>query len=148
MTHPSLSSRIPAHFEVGAKVSFSRTFTETDMILFIGVTWDVNPFHTDDHFAARTKFGRRVLPGLLTASMATHLGGLWGFLAQEMHMEFLAPVYVGDTITIEGEVVEVEPRGRVRVKTIYTNGEGVEVQRGEFSGFPSLVRSSGNNQAE
>lgn len=148
MNRPSLSSRIPDHFEVGAKVSFTRTFTEADMVLFIGVTWDVNPFHTDDHFAARTKFGRRVLPGLLPASMATHLGGLWGFLAQEMRMEFLAPVYIGDTITIEGEIVEIEPRGRVRVKTSYFNAEGVQVQRGEFSGFPSLVRSSGNNLAE
>ncbi len=124
MSQPSLSSRIPARFEVGAKVSFSRTFTEADMVLFIGVTWDVNPFHTDDQFAARTKFGRRVLPGLLTASMATHLGGLWGFLAQEMHMEFLAPVYVGDTITLEGEVVEVEPRGRVQRENVLHQRRG------------------------
>ena len=54
------------------------------------------------------RFGRRIVPGLLPASMATHLGGLWGFLATEMHLEFLAPVYVGDTITLDVEIVAVE----------------------------------------
>jgi 3-hydroxybutyryl-CoA dehydratase len=148
MSRPAIPSRIPARFEVGQKVSFTRTFTETDMVLFIGVTWDINPYHTDEQFAAQTKFGKRILPGLLTASMGTHLGGLWGFLAQEMTMEFVAPVYIGDTITIVGEVVEVDPRGRVRVKTRYTNTAGQEVLRGEFSGYPSPVAPPQNGGAE
>ena len=43
----------------------------------------------------------------------THLGGLWAFLATEMSFEFLGPVYVGNTVTAEAEIVEVSERGWV-----------------------------------
>jgi 3-hydroxybutyryl-CoA dehydratase len=138
MSRPRISSKIPASFEVGGRVTFTRTFTEGDMSLFIGSTWDVNPYHTDDRFAAQTRFGRRILPGLLPASMATHLGGLWGFLATEMHLEFLAPVYVGDTITLEVEIVAIEgTRQKVNARSRWTNADGVEVLRGSFAGYPA-----------
>ena len=39
---------------------------------------------------AQTRFGRRIVPGLLTASLLTHFGGLWAFLASEMSFEFSA----------------------------------------------------------
>ena len=108
MPRPTITSRIPDSFTVGQRVSFTRTFTDGDMALFIGATWDINPYHTDDTFAAKTRFKRRIVPGLLPASMATHLGGLWGFLATEMNLEFVAPVYVGDTVTLEIEITAVE----------------------------------------
>ena len=41
----------------------------------------------------------------------THLGGLWAFLATEMSFEFLGPVYVGNTVAAEAQVVEVNDRG-------------------------------------
>jgi 3-hydroxybutyryl-CoA dehydratase len=138
MPRPKISTRIPQSFDVGERVSFARTFSEGDMTLFIGSTWDVNPYHTDEGFAAQTRFGRRILPGLLPASMATHLGGLWGFLATEMNLEFVGPVYVGDTVTIECEIVAVEePRRKVRARCRWVNQDGVEVLRGSFAGFPS-----------
>src|SRR5215472_9157076 len=84
---------------IGQTFTFRRTFTEGDVALFCGVTGDYNPYHLDDAFAGESWFGRRILPGLLTASMATHLGGMIGFLATEMRFEFLAPAYPGDTIT-------------------------------------------------
>lgn len=138
MPRPTIISRIPDSFTVGQRVSFTRTFTEGDMALFIGATWDINPYHTDDTFAATTRFKRRILPGLLPASMATHLGGLWGFLATEMTMEFVAPVYVGDTVTLEVEITAVEePRALVRARCRWTNTDGVEVLRGGFAGYPA-----------
>ncbi|MCW5861436.1 MAG: hypothetical protein KIS63_24295 [Caldilineales bacterium] len=96
MKPPPLPRRIPEAPVVGAKAAFTRTLTEGDVALFIGATWDVNPYHTDDSFVQATPFGRRIAPGLLTFSLLTHLGGLWAFLATEMQAEFLAPVYVGD----------------------------------------------------
>ncbi len=138
MPRPRISSRIPSKFAVGERVTFTRTFSEGDMSLFIGATWDINPYHTDDNFASQTKFGRRILPGLLPASMATHLGGLWGFLATEMQMEFVGPVYIGDTVTLEVEIVAVEePKKKVRAQCRWTNAEGTEVIRGSFSGYPA-----------
>ena len=64
MASPLLPHRIPRAVRVGEKVAFSRTLTEADAALFIGVTWDVNPYHTDDAYVAQTRFGRRIVPGL------------------------------------------------------------------------------------
>jgi len=137
MNSPVLPKRIPKRAEVGARGSFSRTITEADVALFIGVTWDVNPLHTDEIYARATRFGRRIVPGLLTASLATHLGGLWAFMATEMHFEFLGPVYVGDTITTTAEVIEaIQEKGYVRLQIECKNAEGNAVLRGETSGFP------------
>lgn len=137
MHSPVLPKRIPQRAEVGSRGSFSRTITEADVALFIGVTWDVNPLHTDETYARATRFGRRIVPGLLTASLATHLGGLWAFMASEMHFEFLGPVYVGDTITTTAEVIEAnQEKGFVRLRIECVNAEGTAVLHGEVAGFP------------
>ena len=137
MNSPVLPKRIPQRAEVGARGSFSRTITEADVVLFVGVTWDVNPLHTDETYARATRFGRRIVPGLLTASLATHLGGLWAFMATEMHFEFLGPVYVGDTITTTAEVIDVvQEKGFVCLRIECVNAEGKAVLRGDVAGFP------------
>ncbi len=132
-----------AQFEVGKTFTFRRTFTEGDVALFIGVTGDYNPYHIDDTFAGQNWFGRRNIPGLLTASMITHIGGLVGFLATEMQFEFLVPVYVGDTISCVVKVEEKDKaRRQVRCSALSTNQDGKLVLRASFAGFPSLVRLS------
>ena len=73
--------------QVGQTFIFRRTFTEGDVANFCGVTGDYNPYHIDDTFAQSSFFGRRIIPGLLKASMITHIGGLNGFLATEMHFD-------------------------------------------------------------
>jgi 3-hydroxybutyryl-CoA dehydratase len=121
----------------GDKVSFARTLTEADVALFIGTTWDVNPLHTDEIYCSATPFGHRIVPGLLTASLLTHLGGLWAFLATDMHFHFLAPVYAGDTITSEAEIAEVNDQtGAVILHCKCTNQSGRGVLRAEVQGFP------------
>src|SRR5437588_7342211 len=85
--------------QVGQTFTFRRTFTQGDVALFCGVTGDYNPYHIDYLFLQESWFKRLIIPGLLTASMITHIGGMIGFLATEMSFEFPAAVYVGDTIT-------------------------------------------------
>ncbi len=137
MARPILPQRIPRARKVGEKASFTRTLTEGDTSLFIGATWDVNPFHTDATFASQTRFGRRIVPGLLTASLVTHLGGLWNFLATEMKFEFLAPVYIGETVTAVAEVAAVDEKtGGVILDCRITNTDDVEVLRATVKGFP------------
>jgi 3-hydroxybutyryl-CoA dehydratase len=127
--------------EPGKQFAYRRTFTDGDVALFCGVTGDLNPYHQDDLFAASTPFGRRIIPGLLTASMLTHVGGMLGFLATEMHFEFLGAVYVGDTITCTLTFVERdEQRRRFRAESSSVNQDGIEVLRGRVSGFPSQIR--------
>jgi acyl dehydratase len=127
--------------EPGKQFVYRRTFTDGDVALFCGVTGDLNPYHQDDLFAASTPFGRRIIPGLLTASMLTHVGGMLGFLATEMHFEFLGAVYVGDTVTCTLTFVDRdEQRRRFRAESTSVNQDGVEVLRGRVSGFPSQIR--------
>ena len=131
---------------------FRRTFTEADVVAFVGVTWDLNPFHSDDVFARESGFGRRIVPGLLTGSMLTHIGGMLGFLATEMSFEFHAPVYLGETITCEVIIVtKDEARRRVSAEVRCTNEAGIVVVAARFSGFPvrpRLLPAHGVNDAD
>ncbi|HKE02871.1 MAG TPA: MaoC family dehydratase [Blastocatellia bacterium] len=127
--------------QVGQIFTYRRTFTEGDVSLFIGVTGDINPYHQDGMFAGESWFERRNIPGLLTASMATHIGGMLGFLATEMTFHYLKPVYVGDTITCVVTVMEKdEEKRRFFCVVSYTNQDDIEVLKGNFRGFPSNVR--------
>jgi 3-hydroxybutyryl-CoA dehydratase len=127
--------------EVGRTFTYRRTFTEGDVSLFCGVTGDYNPYHQDEIFAGESWYRRRTIPGLLTGSMLTHIGGMLGFLATEMHFEYLAPVYAGDTITCTVTVLEKdEDRRRMECGADFVNQDGVRVLRARFSGFPGRVR--------
>jgi len=126
---------------VGQSFTFRRTFTEGDVALFCGVTGDFNPYHTDQTFAESTWSGKLIIPGLLTASMMTHIGGMIGFLATTMEFEFTSSVYIGDTITCTVTVQEKDEEKRLlRATALSVNQNGAEVLRARFSGFPSNLR--------
>jgi 3-hydroxybutyryl-CoA dehydratase len=127
--------------EVGQVFTFRRTFTDGDVVLFCGVTGDYNPYHIDKPFIKSSWFGRRIIPGLLTASMITHIGGMIGFLATEMSFQYVQAVYVGDTITCTVTFTEKdEAKHLFSAAASYINQDGVEVLRATFSGFPANVR--------
>jgi acyl dehydratase len=126
---------------VGQTFTFQRTFSDGDVALFCGVTGDYNPYHQDKSFAEESWYGKLTIPGLLTGSMLTHIGGLLGFLATEMSFEYLAPVFVGDTITCTVTISEKdEEKRRIEATTTFMNQDGVEVLRASFGGFPGRVR--------
>lgn len=141
---PEFKQRLREAFDemhVGQTFMFRRTFTDGDVALFCGVTGDYNPYHQDESFARESWFGRLTIPGLLTGSMLTHIGGLLGFLATEMFFEYLAPVFVGDTILCTVTVTEKdEEKRRVTASAEFMNQDDVEVLRATFSGFPGRVR--------
>ncbi|WP_228281966.1 MaoC family dehydratase [Rubrobacter marinus] len=126
---------------VGQTYRFRRTFTDGDVAMFCGVTGDYNPYHQDAEFARESPYGQLTIPGLLTGSMLTHIGGLLGFLATEMSFEYLAPVFVGDTISCTVTVTaKDEERRRVECDAAFVNGDGKNVLRASFAGFPGRVR--------
>ena len=130
-----------AEMHVGQTFEFRRTFTDGDVALFCGVTGDYNPYHQDAEFARESWYGRLTIPGLLTGSMLTHIGGLLGFLATEMRFEYLAPVFVGDTISCTVTVTgKDEERRRVECDASVTNEDGVKVLQASFAGFPGRIR--------
>src|SRR3989442_8308403 len=96
------------------------------------LTGDPNPLHFDEAFAAGTRFGQLVVQGglttgLLHALVATDLPGPGTvFLSQQW--QFTAPVYIGDTITAEAEVLSVHPTKpvcKLRVRVTRQTGEPV-----------------------
>ena len=97
-----LSARID-DFHVGQHVTFTKTFTDDDIQRFVEITGDVNPLHVDDDFAAATPFGRRVLHGMLTASIFSTMVGMLlpgtGAIYRSQMLTFLLPVHVGETVT-------------------------------------------------
>jgi 3-hydroxybutyryl-CoA dehydratase len=82
------------------------------------------------------------IPGLLEGSMLTHIGSLLGFLATEMSFEYLAPVFVGDSVYCTVTIVEKdeEAKRRVAASAGLVNRDGVEVLRARFSGFLGCIR--------
>ncbi len=87
---------------LGMKGSFSKTISEADIVLFVGVSGDTNPVHLDEEFASKTMFERRIAHGMLTASListvlGTRLPGP-GAIYIRQDLRFKAPVHVGDTV--------------------------------------------------
>ncbi len=90
----------------------ARTVTETDLVSFAMLSGDWNAIHTDEEFAKSTYYGKRVVHGLFGLSMMTGLldrTGLFGGSAIAMlgikDWQFKAPVFVGDTLHFEMEIV-------------------------------------------
>ncbi len=141
---PEFEQRLQEAFDemhVGQTFTFQRTFTDGDVAMFCGVTGDYNPYHQDESFARESPHGRLTIPRLLTGSMLTHIGGLLGFLATEMSFEYLAPVFVGDTVSCTVTVVEKdEAKRRVAASVGFFNQDGVEVLRARLSAIPSRIR--------
>ena len=95
----------------GQTAKRSTTVTPGHVDMYAQLTGDRNPLHFDEKFAAGTKFGRLVAQGgittgLLHALVATDIPGP-GTVFLNQNWQFTAPVYIGDTITAEVEVLKV-----------------------------------------
>ena len=120
---------------VGRTAQFSKTVTEADVTLFAGVTGDFNPVHIDAVAAAKTRFGGRIVhgmlsAGLISAAIASRLPGP-GSIYLGQTLKFVLPVRIGDTVTATITVAEVLARRRVRLSTVCTNQNGETVVEGE-----------------
>ncbi|WP_257263903.1 MaoC family dehydratase [Endozoicomonas sp. ONNA2] len=127
---------------IGTRASLTRTLTDEDLLLFAKVSGDTNPVHLDEAFAATTQFEGRIAHGMWTASLiscalATKLPGPGGiYLGQEL--KFLRPVKVGDTVTVELEILEInKQRKRATVSTNVINQNGKTVVKGKAEIMPS-----------
>jgi acyl dehydratase len=137
--------RIPAgnaysKVEVGVCFEHALTVTETHLVTAAGLFGDFNPLHVDEEFAAKSRYGTRVLHGPFTAAlMATSVGLFFsgtaiGYL--EHCCRFTAPVRPGDTLTTCWTVVgkEDKPRhqgGIIELEAVCRNQEGIDVANGE-----------------
>jgi 3-hydroxybutyryl-CoA dehydratase len=101
------------HLEVGDRfASRGRTVTESDVHAFGAQTGDLHPQHMDADWAAHSAFGERIAHGMLVLSYAV---GLVGFdpdkvlaLRRVSDAVFKRPVKLGDSIHVEGSVLELK----------------------------------------
>lgn len=111
------------YVQVGQKTSFSKTVGESDIYLFAGITGDLSANHVNKAYMEKTSYGRRIAHGaLLIGFMSTTSTQIIpDTLANEAEtpvsvgydkVRFLAPVFIGDTITVTYEIIEIDPARR------------------------------------
>lgn len=126
---------------IGDRASFQKTITETDVYLYAGITGDLNPAHINQVEAEKTMFKGRIAHGMLTAGLVSAVLGMQlpgpGSIYLGQELKFMAPVKIGDTIKAEVEVIEkFEEKNRIKLSTICTNQNGVEVLIGVATIMP------------
>jgi acyl dehydratase len=117
---------------VGQKARRSLHLTAEHVRTYAEISGDRNPLHFDEAFVQGTKFGRLVVQGGLTTGLLHALvamdmpGPGTVFLSQ--NWKFTAPVFIGDTITAEAEVLSIHPSKPVTqlAVRVWRDGEGGE----------------------
>lgn len=146
---PSLPSQRGLWFEefkVGLGVSTpGRTITESDIVTFAGLSGDYNLIHTDAEYSRSAPFGQRVAHGLLVLSIASGLATRSGIMEGTVmafreinNWKFIKPIFIGDTIQVEMEVMETKalPRvggGSVNVELSILNQKGETTMKGTWT---------------
>jgi acyl dehydratase len=121
---------------VGQRAFRSITLTADHVRTYAELTGDYNPLHFDAEFTSKTKFGKLVVQGglttgLLHALVAMELPGP-GTVFLSQNWKFTAPVFIGDTITAEAEVLSVHVTKPVtQLKIIIRRQDGETVLEGE-----------------
>ncbi len=122
--------------KVGLKAIRSIRLTKDHVQTFAELSGDYNPLHFDEAFASQTKFGRLVVQGGLTTGLLHALvamdmpGPGTVFLSQ--NWKFTAPVFIGDTISAEAEVLKVhESKPVTQLGIVVKRQDGEVVLEGE-----------------
>lgn len=121
--------------QIGLTEQFSTVITDDMMASFQKITGDTSPIHISETNAKNKGFNDRVVYGLLTASfystlVGVHLPGEFAVLSS-LDITFSNPVYINDTLTISGEVKEIDTQfNLIKLKVKITNQNGELVSRG------------------
>ena len=125
----ALDSELDGHYfedlAVGMTAVYSRTITESDIVLFCGISGDTNPIHLNKEYAARTRFGGIIAHGMLSASLISTVLGTKlpgpGAIYISQNCLFCAPVRAGATVVARATVTElVAEKTRAKLATTCT----------------------------
>ena len=148
---PHPPGRYFEEFEVGEALETpARTITETDVVIFAGLSGDYNPLHTDAEFAKETMFGERIAHGMLGLSIVSGLAWRTGFMEGtadaliSVETKFRNPVKFGDTIRAKFEVRQKKEMKRlgggfVTFNVVVLNQRDETIQKGDWT---VLIRSA------
>lgn len=125
-------------------VTPGRTITEADVMSFAAWTNDNNQVHTDVEFAKNTRYGQRIVHGMLGASLCLGLIARTGVFEGSAvallgidQWQFTAPVFIGDTLTCTVEILSARRTssgkyGVVERQLTLRNQHGETVQSGRM----------------
>jgi len=118
------------NFEVGQKASLTKTFSEKDVLDFSKLSKDKNPIHFDEEYALNTRFKNRIVQGPFVAAL---FGGILGSdlpgagtIYINQNTNFLAPVFIGDTVTAHVEIISKrKDKQIIKLRTWVTKKEEI-----------------------
>ena len=107
---------------IGQAATLSKTITEEDVLMYSLVSLDTNPIHMDETAARQSRFGGRVVHGMLSAGLISALLGTRlpgpGSVYLRQSLAFRAPVKIGHTVNAVVEITDLNlPRKSVTLRT-------------------------------
>jgi len=113
--------------ETGMTDVYGKTMTDADIVMFAGISGDINPVHLNHEFASETMFEGRIAHGMLTASLISTVIGTKlpgpGCIYVNQALRFKAPVKAGDTVNARVTIAKLVPEKKfVELETVCTVG--------------------------
>jgi len=124
---------------VGERVDFNKTIAESDVYLFAGITGDLARNHVDEEYMKKSPYGKRIVHGALlvgfmstTSSLIIQNAVASGIDETPVsvgydRIRFIKPVFIGDTITVRYEIIEIQPEKRRSLAKIDMTNQNKEL---------------------
>lgn len=129
---------------------FTKTVSATDVTLYAGISADFSPVYMNKPYAEQSRFGRQVAHPMLIGSMAG--GAIFRLLSPDAYpvkreFEMMAPVYIGDTVTIRAEIASVDKeQSIVEVAIECYNQKQEMVLRGKSVENMGIIQGDGGRE--
>lgn len=111
--------------QIGSTFKFSKTVSESDIYLFAGISGDFSPNHIDEEYMKKTQYKQRIAHGVLSLAFASTTSSI---VAMKVpipsvsygydHIRFLKPVFIGDTLTVQYTIIEIDEDNSKTVASI------------------------------
>ncbi len=118
---------------IGDTQKWERTFTHEDVQFFSRIAKDYGAYAIQPD-----EQGRLVVNNLLTATIPTKIGNSWGYMARDLVLEIIRPVFVGDMIGCEVTITDLytlDGQTQIKAKVLCHNQQGRTVLIGHVSGI-------------
>jgi len=122
--------------ELGMQKSFKVEISKNMLDVFGRDTGDYNPLHMSEEYASSTSFKKRVCSGMFLSSFFSRLVGMYLPGKHALHisqsLNFVNPCFIGETITVEGKVIDKSPATKIiKLETTITNESGKRIIDGK-----------------
>ena len=122
--------------KLGMQKSFKVDISKNMLDVFGRDTGDYNPLHMSEEYASSTSFKKRVCSGMFLSSFFSRLVGMYLPGKHALHisqsLNFVNPCFIGETITVEGKVIDKSPATKIiKLETTITNESGKRIIDGK-----------------